>query len=163
VLQEIRRYGETTAAALETSLSVEEADRMLYELALRGYLEVSLEHGRLVYYAHMGERGAPPYGVWRSGGIPSLWCGRRLNQRLGKGEMDDIHNQAGSPVGPRPLSAKDVAHFLRRWLIILAPLAISGRAQPRRRAGYVLHHVSRRSRRRARQHLRPGYHPLLGR
>ena len=42
--------------------------------------------------------------------------------------MDDIHNQAGSPVGPRPLSAKDVAQFLRRWLwlIILAPLAISG-------------------------------------
>jgi len=57
VLQEIRRYGETTAAALETSLSVKEADRMLYELALRGYLEVSLEHGRLVY-ALMGERRA---------------------------------------------------------------------------------------------------------
>ena len=47
---------------------------------------------------------------------------------IGKGEMDDIHNQAGSPVGPRSLSAKDVAQFLRRrlWLIILAPLAISG-------------------------------------
>jgi capsular polysaccharide biosynthesis protein len=47
---------------------------------------------------------------------------------IGKGEMDDIHNQAGSPDGPRPLSAKDVARFLRRrlWLIILAPLAISG-------------------------------------
>jgi capsular polysaccharide biosynthesis protein len=47
---------------------------------------------------------------------------------IGEGEMDDIHNQAGSPVGPQPLSAKDVAQFLRRWLwlIILAPLAISG-------------------------------------
>ena len=56
VLQEIRRYGETTAA-LETSLSVEEADRMLSELTVRGHLEANLEHGKLVY-ALMGERRA---------------------------------------------------------------------------------------------------------
>jgi hypothetical protein len=55
VLQEVRRYRETTA--LETSLSVEEADRMLSELTVRGHLEVSLEHGKLVY-ALMGERRA---------------------------------------------------------------------------------------------------------
>jgi hypothetical protein len=57
LLQAIRRYGETTAAALETSLSEEEADRMLSVLTVRGHLEVSLEHGRLVY-ALMGERRA---------------------------------------------------------------------------------------------------------
>lgn len=49
---EIPRYGEITAAgaALETSLSVEEAERML---------------SRLVS-ALMGERDAPPLAVWRS-------------------------------------------------------------------------------------------------
>ena len=43
--------GKLTAAeaALETSLSVDEAERMLSELAVRGHLEVSVEHGRLVY------------------------------------------------------------------------------------------------------------------
>ena len=43
-------------AALESSLSVEEADRMLSELAARGHLEVTVEHGGL-YYAHWGDRG----------------------------------------------------------------------------------------------------------
>jgi hypothetical protein len=37
---------------------VEEADRMLSELAVRGNLEVSLEHGRLHYV--LWERDAPP-------------------------------------------------------------------------------------------------------
>ncbi len=39
-------------------IAVEEAERMLSELAVRGYLEVSLEHGRL-HYA-LWERDAPP-------------------------------------------------------------------------------------------------------
>jgi capsular polysaccharide biosynthesis protein len=45
------RRGKLTAveAALETSLSVEEAERMLEALAVRGHLEVTVEHGRLVY------------------------------------------------------------------------------------------------------------------
>ena len=58
LLQAIRRYGETTAAALETSLSEEEADRMLSVLTVRGHLEVSLEHGGRLVYALMGERRA---------------------------------------------------------------------------------------------------------
>ena len=37
LLQAIRRYGETTAAALETSLSEEGADRMLSVLTVRGH------------------------------------------------------------------------------------------------------------------------------
>jgi len=45
-------------AALETSLSVEEADRMLSELAAKGHLEVTVEHGRLVYA--LWDRDAPP-------------------------------------------------------------------------------------------------------
>jgi hypothetical protein len=36
-------------AALETSLSVEEANRMLFELAAKGHLQVIVEHGRLYY------------------------------------------------------------------------------------------------------------------
>ena len=45
------RCGKLTAveAALESSLSVEEAERMLQELAAKGHLEVSIEHGRLHY------------------------------------------------------------------------------------------------------------------
>jgi hypothetical protein len=35
--------------ALETSLSVEQAERMLSELAGKGHLEVRVEHGRLFY------------------------------------------------------------------------------------------------------------------
>jgi hypothetical protein len=43
--------GKLTAAraSLETSLSVEEAERMLQALAAKGHLEVTVEHGRLVY------------------------------------------------------------------------------------------------------------------
>jgi hypothetical protein len=45
------RYGELTAAraALETSLSVSEADRMLSELAKDGHVEVRAREGRLGY------------------------------------------------------------------------------------------------------------------
>jgi hypothetical protein len=51
LLEALFRRGKLTAveAALETSLSVEEADRMLEALAVRGHLEVTVEHGRLVY------------------------------------------------------------------------------------------------------------------
>ena len=58
LLQALGRCGKLTAveAALETSLSVEVADRMLSELAARGHLEVTVEHGRL-YYALWGDRG----------------------------------------------------------------------------------------------------------
>jgi hypothetical protein len=35
--------------ALENSLSVEEAERMLQALAAKGHLEATVEHGRLVY------------------------------------------------------------------------------------------------------------------
>jgi hypothetical protein len=60
LLEALVRREKLTAveAALETSLSVEEADRMLCGLAVRGHLEVSLEHGRLVY--SFWERDAPP-------------------------------------------------------------------------------------------------------
>ena len=43
----------------EPGIAVEGADRMLSELAVACHLEVSLEHGRLVY-ALMGERDATP-------------------------------------------------------------------------------------------------------
>ena len=36
-------------AALETTLTVEEADRMLSDLAAKGHLEVRVERGRLLY------------------------------------------------------------------------------------------------------------------
>jgi capsular polysaccharide biosynthesis protein len=51
LLEALVRCGKLTAveAALETSLSVEEADRMLSELAVKGHLEVTVEHGRLHY------------------------------------------------------------------------------------------------------------------
>ena len=44
-------------AALETSLSVEEANRMLFELAAKGHLEVMVERGKLLY-SFWGEHGA---------------------------------------------------------------------------------------------------------
>ncbi len=52
------RRGKLTAveAALESSLSVEEAERMLEALAAKGHLEVTVEHSRL-YYALWGDRG----------------------------------------------------------------------------------------------------------
>jgi hypothetical protein len=46
-------------AALETSLTVEEADRLLQALAAKGHLEITVEHGRLVYA--LWEPVAPPY------------------------------------------------------------------------------------------------------
>jgi capsular polysaccharide biosynthesis protein len=51
LLEALDRRGKLTAveAALETSLSVEEANRMLFELAVRGHLEVTAEPGKLLY------------------------------------------------------------------------------------------------------------------
>lgn len=51
VLEALRRHDELTVAgvALETSLTVEEADRLLSVLAVKGHLEVRTEHGRLLY------------------------------------------------------------------------------------------------------------------
>jgi capsular polysaccharide biosynthesis protein len=61
LLLALGRCGKLTAveAALESSLSVEEADRMLSELAAKGHLEVTVEHGRL-HYALWEEHDAPP-------------------------------------------------------------------------------------------------------
>ena len=51
-----RRGGLTVArAALETSLTVEEADRMLSVLAAKGHLQVTVEHGRLLYSLWEGD------------------------------------------------------------------------------------------------------------
>jgi len=57
LLEAIRRHGQLTVAgvALETSLSVEEADRMLSELTGKGHLEVRVERGRLFYSLWEGE------------------------------------------------------------------------------------------------------------
>ena len=53
-----RRGALTVAgAALETSLTVEEAERMLSALAAKGHLEVIVEHGRLLY--SLWERDSP--------------------------------------------------------------------------------------------------------
>ena len=51
LLEALERYGEITPArvALETSLSVSEADRMLTELAKNGHIEVRAREGRLGY------------------------------------------------------------------------------------------------------------------
>jgi hypothetical protein len=51
LLEALARKGEITAAraALETSLSVSEADGMLSELAKEGHVEVRAREGRLVY------------------------------------------------------------------------------------------------------------------
>jgi hypothetical protein len=51
LLEALGRRGKLTAveAALETSLSVEEANRMLSELAFAGQLELTVEHGRVLY------------------------------------------------------------------------------------------------------------------
>jgi hypothetical protein len=51
LLEALDRRGKLTAveAALETSLSVEETNRMLFELAVRGHLEITAEPGRLLY------------------------------------------------------------------------------------------------------------------
>jgi capsular polysaccharide biosynthesis protein len=59
LLEALDRRGKLTAveAALETSLSVDEANRMLFELAARGHLEVTVEDGKLLY-SFWGEHGA---------------------------------------------------------------------------------------------------------
>jgi capsular polysaccharide biosynthesis protein len=51
LLRALGRRGKLTAveAALETSLTVEEANRILFDLAARGHLEVTVEHGKLLY------------------------------------------------------------------------------------------------------------------
>ncbi len=51
LLEAIERHGEITPvrAALETSLTVAEADRLLSDLAKGGYLEVRIEGGKLLY------------------------------------------------------------------------------------------------------------------
>jgi capsular polysaccharide biosynthesis protein len=51
LLEALGRRGKLTAveASLETSLSVEEANRILFELAARGHLEVTVEDGKLLY------------------------------------------------------------------------------------------------------------------
>lgn len=51
LLQALGRRGKLTAveAALESSLSVEEANLMLFDLAAKGHLQVIVEHGRLYY------------------------------------------------------------------------------------------------------------------
>jgi len=57
LLQALGRCGKLTAveASLETSLSVEEAERILSELAVGGHLEVTVEHGRLHYALWEGD------------------------------------------------------------------------------------------------------------
>jgi hypothetical protein len=59
LLEALDGRGKLTAveASLETSLSVEEANRMLFELAAKGHLEVIIEHGKLLY-SLWGEHGA---------------------------------------------------------------------------------------------------------
>jgi hypothetical protein len=59
LLLALDRRGKLTAveAALESPLSVEEAERMLQNLAVKGHLEVTVEHGRL-HYA-LWDRDAP--------------------------------------------------------------------------------------------------------
>jgi len=59
LLLALGRRGKLTAveAALESELSVEEAERMLQALALQGQLEVTVEDGKLLY-SFWGEHGA---------------------------------------------------------------------------------------------------------
>jgi hypothetical protein len=56
LLMALREHGELTPvrAATETSLSVEEADKMLKELAARGHLEVRARNGGLFYSPWQG-------------------------------------------------------------------------------------------------------------
>lgn len=51
LLRALDRSGKLTAlgAALETSLTVGQSERMLQALADKGHLEVTVEHGRLHY------------------------------------------------------------------------------------------------------------------
>jgi hypothetical protein len=58
LLRALGRRGKLTAveAALESELSVEEANRILEELAFAGHLEVTVEHGKLLYSFWGGHR-----------------------------------------------------------------------------------------------------------
>jgi hypothetical protein len=58
LLRALGRRGKLTAveAALESELSVEEAERMLQDLVAKGHLEVTVEHGKLLY-SFWGDRG----------------------------------------------------------------------------------------------------------
>ncbi len=58
LLRALERNGEITAAraALETSLSVAEAEKMLTELASGGHLEVRAGGGQLAYALHAADR-----------------------------------------------------------------------------------------------------------
>ena len=58
LLEALARHGELTAAraALETSLGVAEADRMLSDLAKDGHIEVRASEGRLGYALWEGDR-----------------------------------------------------------------------------------------------------------
>jgi capsular polysaccharide biosynthesis protein len=60
LLLALGRCGKLTAvgASLETSLSVHEAERLLQELAAKGHLKVTVEHGR-IHYALWGRDAAP--------------------------------------------------------------------------------------------------------
>ena len=51
MLEALVRRGKLRAAGavLESSLTVEKAERMLSELAVRGHLQASLKHGRLLH------------------------------------------------------------------------------------------------------------------
>ena len=62
ILEALRRRGElaVAGAALETSLTVEEADRMLSALAAKDHLEVRVERGRLLYSLWEGDGEADP-------------------------------------------------------------------------------------------------------
>ena len=57
LLDALGRPGALTAigAALETSLTEEEAERMLSALAAEGHLEVGVERGRLIYRLWEGD------------------------------------------------------------------------------------------------------------
>jgi len=57
LLEALWRRGELTAAgaALQTSLTVEEAERLLSALAAKGHLEVTVERGRLLYSLWEGD------------------------------------------------------------------------------------------------------------
>ena len=57
LLEALTRRGALTVAgaALETSLTVEEVDRVLSTLAVKGHLEVRVERGRLLYSLWEGD------------------------------------------------------------------------------------------------------------
>ena len=57
LLEALGRRGKLTVAgvALETSLTVGEADRMISALVAKGHLGVTVEHGRLLYSLWEGD------------------------------------------------------------------------------------------------------------